>query len=189
MGEHLTYNCKQNLSLITLKIIIFLSCLPTFPHVFLHFMLLLFTYLSVFVCECVVCVCVFTPPPCLHHMVADQIMSNILPLQVFAICSFQMWDLLKAGVIMDMLYPPSFLSHHISLQLMLQREFHVITLALLSRPHERGRGEGDGRTEEGTEGWGWGWEEMKKGEGKQLKLGWDAMTALCCVAMWTLRVS
>lgn len=61
MGEHLTYDCKQNLSLITLKIIIFLSCLPTFPHVFLHFMLLLFTYLSVFVCECVVCVCVYSP--------------------------------------------------------------------------------------------------------------------------------
>lgn len=37
---------------------------------------------------------------------------------------------------MDMLYPPSFLSHHISLQLMLQREFHVITLALLSRMRE-----------------------------------------------------
>lgn len=42
---------------------------------------------------------------------------------------------------MGMLYPPSFLSHHISLQLMLQREFHVITLALLSCPHERGREE------------------------------------------------
>lgn len=53
---------------------------------------------------------------------------------------------------MDMLYPPSLLSHHISLQLMLQREFHVITLALLSCPHERGRAEGDGRTEEGTPG-------------------------------------
>lgn len=42
---------------------------------------------------------------------------------------------------MGMLYPPSSLSHHISLQLMLQREFHVITLALLSCPHERGREE------------------------------------------------
>lgn len=31
----------------------------------------------------------FTAPPCLHHMAADQIMSNILPSQVFAICSFQ----------------------------------------------------------------------------------------------------
>lgn len=31
----------------------------------------------------------FTAPSFLHHMVADQIMSNILPLQVFAICSFQ----------------------------------------------------------------------------------------------------
>lgn len=53
---------------------------------------------------------------------------------------------------MGMLYPPSSLSHHISLQLMLQREFHVITLGLLSRPHERGRGKGDRGTETGTEG-------------------------------------
>lgn len=59
---------------------------------------------------------------------------------------------MKVGVIMGMLYPPSSLSHHISLQLMLQREFHVITLALLSRPHDRGRGKGDRRTEMGTEG-------------------------------------
>lgn len=54
---------------------------------------------------------------------------------------------------MGMLYPPSLLSHHISLQLMLQREFHVITLALLSCPHER-EGEADRRTEEATEGGG-----------------------------------
>ena len=118
--------------------------------------------------------CVSPPPPsppCLHHMVADQIMSNILPLQVFAICSFQMWDLLKAGVIMGMLYPPSLLSHHISLQLMLQREFHVITLALLSCPHER-EGEADRRTEEATEGGGWGWGRKEEREGeKQLKTG------------------
>ncbi len=53
---------------------------------------------------------------------------------------------------MGMLYPPSLLSHHISLQLMLQREFHVITLALLSCPRVReGREEGDRKTEEGTE--------------------------------------
>lgn len=82
----------------------------------------------------------FTASSCLHHMAADQMMSNILPLQVFAICSFQTWDLLKAGVIMGMLYPPSFLSHRISLQLMLQRESHVITLAFRRCPHERGRG-------------------------------------------------
>ncbi len=82
---------------------------------------------------------------------------------------------------MGMLYPPSFLSHHISLQLMLQREFHVITLALLSRPHERGREEretGEQREQrEEAEA-----EKKRRGREKQLKLGWDAMTGLCCVA-------
>lgn len=49
---------------------------------------------------------------------------------------------------MGMLYPPPFLSHHISLQLMLQREFYVITLALLSCPHERERGREERETGE-----------------------------------------
>lgn len=54
---------------------------------------------------------------------------------------------------MDMHYPPAFLSHHISLQLMLQREFHVITLALRSCPLEmerrRRRGPGGKMGEKG----------------------------------------
>lgn len=50
-----------------------------------------------------------------------------------------------------MLYPLSFLSHRISVQLMLQREFHVITLALRRCPRERGTGKGDSRMEEETE--------------------------------------
>ena len=58
-----------------LKIITFLICFATFPIVLpAIFFLLLFTYLSLFV---------FTAPSRLHHMAADQIMSNILPLQVF----------------------------------------------------------------------------------------------------------
>jgi len=53
---------------------------------------------------------------------------------------------------MGMLYPPPLVSHHISLQLMLQREFHVITLALLSCPRERGERSGrDGEAEEEEE--------------------------------------
>jgi len=43
---------------------------------------------------------------------------------------------------MDALYPLLPLSHHIFLQLMLQRELHVITLALVACPRERGEGIG-----------------------------------------------
>lgn len=52
---------------------------------------------------------------------------------------------------MGMLYPPSFLSHRISLQLMLQRESHVITLAFQRCPHKQGRGKGDSTAEEERE--------------------------------------
>lgn len=72
---------KKKPSLITPKdnyfLDLFYRLLVTFPFVLLVF-LLLFTYLSI--------LCVSIPPslpPCLHHMVADQIMSNILPLQSF----------------------------------------------------------------------------------------------------------
>lgn len=73
---------------------------------------------------------------------------------------------------MDMLYPPSSLSHHISLQLMLQREFHVITLALLSCPHERGSRVGD-RRNVGSRG-----RRRIDEREKQLKLGRNATTAV-----------
>lgn len=69
-----------------------------------------------------------------HHVVIANKMSNILPLQVFAICNFQMWDLLKVQVIMDKLYPLQSSSHQIFLQLMLQQEFYVITFAVVSHP-------------------------------------------------------
>lgn len=68
----------------TLKIIVFfisLLSVATFPIALPVFQPPL-VYLFIYFCVC--------PPPCQHHMVADQIMSNILPLQVFAICSFQM---------------------------------------------------------------------------------------------------
>lgn len=67
---------------------------------------------------------------------------------------------------MGMLDPLLFLSHHISLQLMLQQEFHVITLALLSCPHERRRGKGNGRTAEEAERDGRGYMRRKKRKDK-----------------------
>lgn len=143
----------------------------------------------------------FTAPPCLHHMAADQIMSNILPLQVFAICSFQTWDLLKAGVIIGMLYPLSFLSHRISVQLMLQREFHVITLALRRCPRERGTGKGDSRMEEETEAGGKRCMREKehpppapspktkqKQPNKTIKPVMNAVMSLLCADTWLLSV-
>lgn len=129
-------------------------------------------------------------------MASDQIMSNILPLQVFAICSFQMWDLLKAGVIMGRLYPLSFLSHCIPLQLMLQQESHVITLAFQRCPHEQGRR--DSRPEEEREAGGIlcmrEGEESKKNPQKkqtqnppktekQLNLCWMPSWACCVFAL------
>ena len=70
---------------------------------------------------------------------------------------------------MDMLYPPQAVSHHISLQLKLQRETHVITLALVSCPRERGSGEGRrlGEERERRSNGGGGGSLVQDGEGER----------------------
>ncbi|MEQ2242940.1 hypothetical protein ILYODFUR_001990 [Ilyodon furcidens] len=159
-----------------LKTIIFLICLLS--HLLLcclHLLLLLFTYLSVFGAPPP------TPPPSLPPPYGCR-SNNVKHFALASFCNLQFPNVRPVESRSDnghALPPGVFSSHHISLQLMLQREFHVITLALLSCPHERGK-ERETEEEPGRE---WVARGVSTGGEKQLKLGQDGMARLCNVVM------
>lgn len=139
----------------------------------------------------------------LRHMAADQIMSNILPLQVFfflflfsfffflQFAAIRMWDLLKAGVIMGLLYPPPLLVPPY-LPSINATAGASCNNTCTSEPPARERETGEERAVEGEPG-GWRLRRTRmrrwgRGE-RKTKRWWDGVTShVRRRAMWALRV-